>query len=43
MHITTKALVLRGVDYKESDKVLTLPLKRLMAITKDYVKEKFGQ
>jgi DNA-binding transcriptional LysR family regulator len=27
----------------KSDKVLTLPLKRLMAITKDYVKEKFGQ
>ena len=24
MHITTKALVLRGVDYKESDKILTL-------------------
>ena len=23
MHITTKALVLRGVDYKESDKILT--------------------
>lgn len=24
MHITTKALVLRGVDYRESDKILTL-------------------
>lgn len=24
MHVTTKALVLRGVDYKESDKILTL-------------------
>lgn len=24
MHITTKALVLRGVDYKESDRILTL-------------------
>ena len=24
MHITTKALVLREVDYKESDKILTL-------------------
>lgn len=24
MHMTTKALVLRGVDYKESDKILTL-------------------
>ena len=24
MHITTKALVLRGVDYKETDKILTL-------------------
>ena len=24
MHNTTKALVLRGVDYKESDKILTL-------------------
>ena len=24
MHITTKALVLRDVDYKESDKILTL-------------------
>ena len=24
MHITTKALVLRGVDYKESDKILTV-------------------
>ena len=24
MHMTTKALVLRQVDYKESDKILTL-------------------
>lgn len=24
MHVTTKALVLRGMDYKESDKILTL-------------------
>lgn len=24
MHVTTKALVLRGVDYKETDKILTL-------------------
>ena len=24
MHTTTKALVLRSVDYKESDKILTL-------------------
>ena len=24
MHITTKALVLRGVDYRESDRILTL-------------------
>ena len=24
MHLTTKALILRDVDYKESDKVLTV-------------------
>ena len=33
MHITTKALVLRGVDYKESDKVLTLLTDELGKIT----------
>ena len=33
MHITTKALVLRGVDYKESDKVLTLFTQELGKIT----------
>ena len=33
MHITTKALVLRGVDYKESDKVLTLFTQEMGKIT----------
>ena len=33
MHITTKALVLRGVDYKESDKVLTLFTQELGKVT----------
>jgi len=33
MHITTKALVLRGVDYKESDKILTLLTADLGKIT----------
>jgi len=33
MHITTKALVLRGVDYKESDKILTLFTQELGKIT----------
>ena len=33
MHITTKALVLRGVDYKESDKILTLLTAEMGKIT----------
>jgi len=33
MHITTKALVLRGVDYKESDKILTLFTAEMGKIT----------
>jgi len=33
MHITTKALVLRGVDYKESDRILTLFTQELGKIT----------
>lgn len=33
MHITTKALVLRGVDYKESDKILTLLTDQLGKVT----------
>ena len=33
MHITTKALVLRGVDYKESDKILTLLTDEMGKIT----------
>lgn len=33
MHITTKALVLRGVDYKESDKILTLLTQEMGKIT----------
>ena len=33
MHITTKALVLRGVDYKESDKVLTLFTQEMGKLT----------
>ena len=33
MHITTKALVLRGVDYKESDKILTLLTAEMGKVT----------
>jgi DNA repair protein RecO (recombination protein O) len=33
MHITTKALVLRSVDYKESDKILTLLTTELGKVT----------
>ena len=33
MHITTKALVLRGVDYKESDKILTVLTQDMGKIT----------
>lgn len=33
MHVTTKALVLRGVDYKESDKILTLLTQDMGKIT----------
>ena len=33
MHITTNALVLRGVDYKESDKILTLLTQDLGKLT----------
>ena len=33
MHITTKALVLRDVDYKESDKILTLLTQELGKVT----------
>jgi len=33
MHITTKALVLRAVDYKESDKILTLFTQDLGKLT----------
>jgi len=33
MHTTTKALVLRGVDYKESDKILTLFTAEMGKIT----------
>lgn len=33
MHCTTKALVLRGVDYKESDKILTLLTQDMGKVT----------
>ena len=33
MHTTTMALVLRGVDYKESDKILTLFTRELGKVT----------
>ncbi|MCI8422627.1 MAG: DNA repair protein RecO [Lawsonibacter sp.] len=33
MHVTTNALVLRGVDYKESDKILTLLTQELGKLT----------
>ena len=33
MHCTTKALVLRGVDYKESDRILTLLTRDMGKVT----------
>ena len=33
MHCTTKALVLRGVDYKESDRILTLLTQDMGKVT----------
>ena len=33
MHTTTKALVLRSVDYKESDKILTLLTQDMGKVT----------